>query len=139
MTACIRGQKYRPEHLSHTTQILHIHDNNCRRHRKCIPLSISYRKRQRCSAVLMISDASTLEPEIIPVRFTHVPFEVKSSPFLLIAAVQHHLNGCTSQLLKKTSCSTYVDDVVFVMTSLISCTKPPRPFLCMEDLIYGSC
>lgn len=53
MTACIRGQKYRPEHLSHNTQILHIHDNNCRRHRKCIPLSISYRKRQRCSVVLM--------------------------------------------------------------------------------------
>ena len=63
---------------------------------------------------LWVDDVSKMDLEIV-LRFTQVVFGVSSSPFLLNATIQHHLEkhsvtqpDLVSELLK----STYVDDVV---------------------------
>lgn len=62
-----------------------------------------------------MDNVSKIAPEKIVLRFTRVIFGVSSSPFLLNATIQHHLEkhavihpNLVSKLLK----STYVDDIV---------------------------
>ena len=65
---------------------------------------------------LWIDDVNKLEPDIISLRFTRVPFGVTSSPFLLNATVQHHLTKYATVLpatVREMSRSMYVDDVAF--------------------------
>ena len=64
---------------------------------------------------LWIDDVSKPNSETIVLRFARVVFGVSSSPFLLNATIQHHLErhamlqpDLVSKLLK----STYVDDIV---------------------------
>lgn len=62
-----------------------------------------------------IGDVTSDEPPVHVLRFTRVTFSVTSSPFLLNATIEHHLNKFSSsypelvELLKR---SIYVDDVV---------------------------
>lgn len=54
-------------------------------------------------------------PELCTLRFTRVVFGISSSPFLLNATIQHHLEGHTASLpdlVKHLLQSIYVDDVV---------------------------
>lgn len=63
---------------------------------------------------LWVDDVSKTEPTITSLRFTRVPFGVTSSPFLLNATVQHHLNQYAVSLpeaVQKISRSIYVDDI----------------------------
>lgn len=54
-------------------------------------------------------------PKIRVLRFTRVVFGVSSSPFLLNAMLQHHLNLYSNthpELVEQLSKSTYVDDMI---------------------------
>jgi len=62
-----------------------------------------------------VNDVNSDTPEICSLRFTRAVFEVTSSPFLLNATLQHHLNLFAdnhSELVRLRSKSTYVDDIV---------------------------
>ena len=63
---------------------------------------------------MWVDDASKSEPAIVTYRFKRVPFGVTSSPFLLNATLQHHLQTFRSaypKRVQKLSQSLYVDDV----------------------------
>ena len=64
---------------------------------------------------LWYDDVQSGEPKIIVLRFTRVVFGVSSSPFLLNATVQHHLEKFSSvypDLVSRILRSLYVDDLV---------------------------
>ena len=63
---------------------------------------------------LWIDDVAKDDPQIITLRFTRVVFGVSSSPFLLNATVQHHLQDYSlshPETVKKICHSIYVDDI----------------------------
>ena len=65
---------------------------------------------------LWLRNAFQDEIEIVKLRFTRVIFGVSSSPFLLNATIQHHIEKFRSshpELVKVLMESIYVDDVVF--------------------------
>lgn len=62
---------------------------------------------------LWIDDVAKDEPQIVTIRFTRVVFGVSSSPFLLNATVQHHLQEYSHrhpETVEKIRHSIYVDD-----------------------------
>ena len=64
---------------------------------------------------LWVTDVTSDSPQIRILRFSRVVFGVSSSPFLLNATLQHHLNLYASshpELVERLSTSMYVDDVV---------------------------
>ena len=64
---------------------------------------------------LWVDDVTSDPPKICILRFTRVVFGVSSSPFLLNATLQHHLNLYSDthpELVEQLSKSTYVDDVI---------------------------
>ena len=64
---------------------------------------------------LWVDDVSKPNPETIMLRFTRVVLGVSSSPLLLNATIQHHLEKhamIQPDLLSKLLRSTYVDDIV---------------------------
>ena len=64
---------------------------------------------------LWVTDVTSDSPQVQVLRFCRVVFGVSSSPFLLNATVQHHLNQYAtshSELVGCLSRSMYVDDVV---------------------------
>ena len=64
---------------------------------------------------LWVNDIKEHPPEICALRFTQVVFGVSSSPFLLNATIQHHLEKHAASfpdLVKILSRSTYVDDII---------------------------
>ena len=64
---------------------------------------------------LWYDDVQSVEPKVIVLRFTRVVFGVSSSPFLLNATVQHHLEKFSSvypDLVSRILRSLYVDDLV---------------------------
>ena len=65
---------------------------------------------------LWLDDVNKSEPDIVSFRFTRIPFGVTSSPYLLNATVQHHLNRHSTEfpdVVQEISRSIYVDDVAF--------------------------
>ena len=65
---------------------------------------------------LWFDDVNKSEPDIVSFRFTRIPFGVTSSPYLLNATVQHHLNRHSTEfpdVVQEISRSIYVDDVAF--------------------------
>ena len=68
-----------------------------------------------CDSYAWVDDVSKPSPEKIVLRFTHVVFEVSSSPFLLNATIRHHLEKpamVQPYLVSKLLRSTYVDDII---------------------------
>ena len=64
---------------------------------------------------LWVDDVASDPPKVRVLRFTRVVFGVSSSPFLLNATLQHHLNLYSNthpELVEQLSKSTYVDDVI---------------------------
>ena len=64
---------------------------------------------------LWVDDVTEQEPRVITLRFTHVVFGVPSSPFLLNATVQHHIQKYSSsypEVMEKITRSIYVDDII---------------------------
>ena len=64
---------------------------------------------------LWVDNVNSDQPRIRVLRFTRVVFGVTSSPFLLNAMFQHHLNQhCSThpELIERLTKSTYVDDVI---------------------------
>ena len=80
-------------------------------------LQISIKEEDRDALrFLWFDDVAKKHPEITTLRFTRVPFGVTSSPFLLNATIQYHLNKYTTvfpETVQKISQSIYVDDIAF--------------------------
>lgn len=55
-------------------------------------------------------------------RFCRVPFGVISSPFLLGATIEHHLDSYKSEIAEKTKKNIYVDDVITGTNSIPEAT-----------------
>ncbi len=79
-------------------------------------LMVSVSKKDRdVLRFLWIGDLTSDEPPVHVFRFTRVTFGVTSSPFLLNATIEHHLNKFSSsfpELVEQLKRSIYVDDVV---------------------------
>ena len=67
---------------------------------------------------LWVDNITKQKPEPVALRFTRVVFGVSSSPFLLNATIQFHLerHSATPDLMAKIMRSLYVDDVVTAAT-----------------------
>ena len=68
-----------------------------------------------CLRFLWLKDVHASEPEIIVLRFQRVIFGCNSSPFLLNAVLQHHINQFRDQdpyFVRKLLRSFFVDDLV---------------------------
>ena len=64
---------------------------------------------------LWVDDIKKDPPELCTLRFARVVFGISSSPFLLNATIQHHLESHASsfpELVKRLSRSIYVDDII---------------------------
>ena len=64
---------------------------------------------------LLVDDVTEEDPRVIALRFTCVVFGVSSSPFLLNATVQHHIQKYSSsypEVVEKITRSIYVDDII---------------------------
>ena len=64
---------------------------------------------------LWVDDPIDENPEPVELRFTRVVFQVSSSPFLLNATIQYHLENTLDakvSLIRKHSRSFYVDDLI---------------------------
>ena len=59
-----------------------------------------------------ISDPSVNNDNLREYRFTRVPFGVVSSPFLLGATVEHHLDTYDSAISENIKIDIYVDNLV---------------------------
>ena len=64
---------------------------------------------------LRVDDVTEEEPKVITLRFTCVVFGVSSSPFLLNATAQYHIQRYSSsypEVVEKITRSIYVDDII---------------------------
>ena len=80
-------------------------------------LMVSMDKKDRDALrFLWVDDISKAIPNVIVLHFTRVVFGVSSSPFLLNATINHHLEGYRSEdpsFVDLLSCSMYVDNVAY--------------------------
>ena len=87
-------------------------------------LMISVDERDRDSLrFLWVSDPGVEPPELMTLRFARVVFGVSSSPFLLNATINHHMEGYRDSdpgFVDKFCSSIYVDDVVSGSTDVES-------------------
>ena len=85
---------------------------------------------QNCLKFLWVGDINDDVPEVALLKFTHIDFGLRASPFLLNTTINHHIGmykPVDPEFVDKFLASIYVDDVSFGADSLDSTYLPALP------------